>query len=155
MLKHACLAVLLGSSFGVAQTSKPAAFTSPQIVAKAKLPNQTAPIPTRTIFTPAQTGLYRLSIYATVVKADPSSQSYWYVNPAWTDDSGAVSQAGGVLFLPGTTAGPFEFDGVALLGGDAFVFEAVAGMPITISVTQGGPSDNSSYSLYYTLERLE
>ena len=30
-----------------------------------------------------------------------------------------------------------------------------AGTPINLSVTQSGPPDNSTYSLYYTLERLE
>jgi hypothetical protein len=36
------------------------------------------------------------------------------------------------------------------------IFEAKAGTPITYDVNQsGGPPDNSAYSLFYTLERLE
>jgi len=33
--------------------------------------------------------------------------------------------------------------------------EAKAGTPVTYDVTLSGPPDNSIYSLYYTLERLE
>lgn len=97
MYKTFALAVLLLSTSAFAQNAKPAPqpipLTSPQIVAKGKLPNQTAPIPTTTIFTPTQTGLYRLSIYATLTKTDPNSQSVWQINTQWTDDAGA--QQGG------------------------------------------------------------
>ncbi len=41
------------------------------------------------------------------------------------------------------------------LGGISFPFEAKAGTPITYVVEQNPSPDNSAYSLYYTLERLE
>jgi hypothetical protein len=73
MHKTLCVAVLLLPTFALAQGGKSATppFPSPLIVAKGKLVNQTAPIPTTTIFTPIQTGLYRLSVYATVTKTEP------------------------------------------------------------------------------------
>src|SRR5882757_9204647 len=93
MYKTLCLAVLLLPGFALAQAPKPATtpFSSPLIVAKGKLRNQSAPIPTTTIFTPTQDGLYRLSVYATVTKTDQSSQSYWFFNLGWTDDAESVS----------------------------------------------------------------
>src|SRR5437588_11107787 len=99
MYKTLCAAVLLLPTFAVAQTRNPAVSpVSPPIVARGKLVNQTAPIPTTTIFTPAQDGLYRLSAYATIIKADPSSSSNWAYTPSWTDDSGLLNTATSQLF---------------------------------------------------------
>src|ERR1700674_1202503 len=90
MYKTLCVAVLLLPTFALAQSGKPATpFTSPLIVAKAKLVNQTAAIPTTTIFTPTHSGLYRLSLYMTVSKIDPQSSTSRGFALAWTDDGGA------------------------------------------------------------------
>ncbi len=154
MLKFACFVVLLVSTFGLAQASKP--FPSPKIVATGKVLNQTEQIPIKTIFTSPQTGLYRLSVYATLVKADPNSQANWCFSPLWTDDSGTISwQTSIFLCAAGNSIGPFQFEGSNTLGGAALVFEAKAGTLITYSVTQTGPPDSSAYSLYYTVERLK
>src|ERR1700685_1828911 len=91
MYKSICVALFLLPTLALAQrsTSTPVtSYASPQIVAKGKLPNQTAPILTTTIFTPIQTGLYRLSMYATLTRTDPNSQSLWQINTGWTDDAG-------------------------------------------------------------------
>src|SRR6266496_6591181 len=80
MYKTLCVVALLAGLValtGRSSSAAPAPFTSPLIVAKGKLVNQTAPIPTTTIFTPNQTGLYRISVYVTLTKSDPSSQSFW------------------------------------------------------------------------------
>jgi hypothetical protein len=126
-----------------------ASNASAAIVAKGKLLNQTAPI-TKTIYTPTATGLYRLSVYATVTVANPSSQSTWNDRVQWTDDSGVLSTQG--LGQSGNALGPF-FWFVACCW--SIPLEVKAGTPITFSVTQSGPADNSAYSVYYTLERLE
>jgi hypothetical protein len=156
MYKTLCIAVLLLPAFALAQHSNSTpttSYASPQIVAKGKLPNQTAPIPTTTIFTPVQTGLYRLSVYATISSADPNSKAYWDYSYSWTDDAGVQSQRG---FLIGTSLilGQFAFLDVNL-GAPSMPFEAKAGTPITHNMTQYNGPDNSAYSLYYTLERLE
>jgi hypothetical protein len=159
MYKTLALAILLLPTLTVAQEAKPAApipLTQPQIVAKGKLPNQTAPIPTTTIFTPTQTGLYRLSIYATISKADPSSGSGWIYNLQYTDDSGPQIL---YQFLWGYNNVPGQFTVYSQLfqdfAGPTITFEAKAGTPVSHSLTLSGPPDNSAYSLYYTLERLE
>jgi hypothetical protein len=124
----------------------------PQIVAKGKALNQTATIPTTTIYTPKQTGLFSLSVYGTIVAADSSSQSEWQYNLQWTDDSGTVNSAT-PLYGTDNTAG--SFSNFIWKWGDAMPIEVKAGTPITFTVSQSGPADKSAYSLYYVLERLE
>ena len=130
------------------------------IIKKGKLKNQTAPIPETVIVTPSTDGLFRLSVYATVTTANIASESFWSVNLFWTDDAGP--QVGpGVLFTYqgvselGSFIPEYSPYGTGAGGGFDTVFEAKAGTPISYSVTQQGLPDNSAYSLYYTLERLE
>src|SRR5467141_1122032 len=91
MYKALCVAALLWAMFALTTPTLASGLPSPVIVAKGKWTRQTAPIPTTTLFTPTQDGLYRLSIYATLTTADSSSQTYWYVNVFWTDDEGPQS----------------------------------------------------------------
>ncbi len=158
MYKSVCVLVVLLAAFAFTSGSRsadasPTTPVSPPIVARAKLVNQTATIPSTTIFAPTQDGLYRLSVYAIVTKTDTNSGSFWSYGPAFTDDSGPHS-LGELLTGYGNSLGTFTYE--AQYGaGIAMPFEAKAGSPITYSVTQVGPPDNSAYSLYYTLERLE
>ena len=157
MYKTLVVAILLLPTFALGQRRNSApttSYASPQIVARGKFPNQTAPILTATIFTPTQTGLYRLSVYATISKADPNSRAYWAYTFNWTDDSGVQSQPQ-LLIGYAPNLGQFYYQGGITLGGTSMPFEAKAGTPITHDVTQYYGPDNSAYSLYYTLERLE
>jgi hypothetical protein len=97
MYKTLCAVVLL-STFVLAQGSKststptPAnSFSLPLIVAKGKLVNRTTTVPMTTIFTPTQTGLYRLSVYMTTAIHNASSTQDWEYNVSWSDDAGAES----------------------------------------------------------------
>jgi hypothetical protein len=161
MYKTVCVAVLLLPTFALAQAYNPAPlpFASPLIVAKGKLVNQTAPIPTTTIITPPQSGLFRLSVYATLTKSDSTSDSSWLFNVAWTDDSGVESTSYGEIEPLSTGGfaklGSFIWSGVDHRYGATLTFEAAAGTSVSYYVHQQGNPDNSSYSLYYTLERLE
>jgi hypothetical protein len=151
MYKALYVAVLLVPMFAVAQNTKGATtppFASPLIVAKGKLVNQTAQIPLTTIFTPKQSGLFRLSAYLSVTQADPNSQAFWYFTPLWTDEG---STNGVTAFLVTVDS----LLGTAGTGGSSITFEAKAGTPIQYSVLQNGGPDNSAYLVYYTLERLE
>jgi hypothetical protein len=126
-------------------------------VAHGKLVNQSAPIPTTTILTPAQNGLYRLSAYATITTPASNYGGFWEYNFMWTDDSGIAATGGNSVLYAGsgnTSAGPFVWNGVAAFG-PTIIFEAKAGTPIAYSVTLAGTPDDSVYALYYTLERLE
>jgi hypothetical protein len=153
------IAVVLLAAFAFTSGSRsadasPTTPIGPAIVAHGKLLNQTTTLPSTTIFTPTHDGLYRLSVYATVSKADPSSQSIWNYNIAWTDDAGAESE-GSIVWQSGAFQGQFQYEGLFQQGGAVIPVQAKAGTPITYSVIQGGSPDNSTYSLYYTLERLE
>ncbi len=159
MYKALCVVALLLAIFALTSGSKPAdasatGLPSPVIVARGKVLNQTLPIPTTTIFTPEQTGLYRLSVYATLTAGAENTNSYWSYNPVWTDDSGVLSNAGGILFSNDGSKGSFDWSNVNTIG-STIVLEAMAETAITYSVSQYGPPDGSVYSLYYTLERLE
>jgi hypothetical protein len=158
MNKTLCvMVVLLGGalalSFGSASTPI-AGPTSPVIIVKRRLVNQTAPIPTTTIFAPAHDGVYRLSAYATITQADPNSQSYWIWNPTWTDDAGSANCNGQCYIGAGNTPGQFQLQ-LGLQLGVVMTIEAKAGTPIAYSVYQQGSPDNSAYSLYYVLEQIE
>src|SRR5258706_13944405 len=91
MFKTLCVAVLLLSTFALTQArNSTVGPVSPPIVARGKLLNQTAPIPTTTIFTPTQTGLYRLSVYGTVTTSTCSGSS-GVPKSQWTHDVGAFA----------------------------------------------------------------
>ncbi len=152
MYKVLCTMLVAVASLAAAQTAQP---TQPTIVAKAKLIHQSLPILETTIFTPDEDGLYRLSMYASVTRANPNSTSTWEVNLFWSDDAGPVS-VDQFLDGSGNIAGPFLLDSFAFpnVGGPPAVFEAKAQSKISFSVTQGY-DDNSEFLLYYVLERLE
>jgi len=160
MYKTLDISVVMLAAFAFTSGSRsadasPTNSIGPAIVARGKLVNQTTPIPTTTIFTPTQTGLYRISVYATVAISDPSSQSSWNYDLGWTDDAGKQN-AYTLLWQYGQHLGQFANDTSFLDGGVVRVFEAKAGTPITHDLFQGGgPPDSSAYSLYYALERLE
>lgn len=153
VFKTLVVAVLLLPTFVLAQSHKTP--TSPLVVAKGKLLNQTANIPTTTIFTPPQSGLYRLSVYGTLTTAGAvNASSNWLYTPSWTDDSGVLTNAADILFSNNGAQGPFVWSQVNSIGA-TILLEAKGGTAITYSVTQDGPPDGSVYSLYYALERLD
>jgi hypothetical protein len=152
MYKTLCVAVLLLPTFALAQANSPATPVSPPIVAKGKLLNQTAPIPATTIFTPVQSGLYRLTVYGTITTSTCSG-SVWTFTPEWTDDSGVLGNASGIVQSNGNCLGSFFSFDSGFSTGATITFEAKGATAITYNVA--GSSDGSAYSLYYTLERLE
>jgi len=155
MYKTLALAVWLLSTITFAQEAKPASasastsYASPQIVAKGRLRNQTANIPITTIFTPPVDGFYRLSAYSTETVPISGSTNYWNFSVYWTDDGG--SEANGPMLQE--VAGGYGSDGYP--SGTVCVFDAKAGQPISFSMSLSDGTDGGTYSLYYTLERLE
>jgi hypothetical protein len=134
---------------GIAHVSaNPAVSSSPQFVAEAKLVDQTATIPVTTIYTAPSDGLYRISFYPSITKADPESRSSWSFNVFWTD-LGAPFSFAPLSTGNGDRAGSFENATTPI------AIQMKAGTSLTYSVTQSGSPDSSVYSLYYTLEKLE
>src|SRR4051812_20706904 len=102
MYKALCAAALLVGLLaltGRSSSAAPAPFSSPLVVAKGKLVNQTGPISSAAIFTPPQGGVYRLAVYMTQTVPVTTSGANWNLNVAWSDDAGS-ELANGVLFLP-------------------------------------------------------
>ncbi len=158
MNKVLCVAVLLLGTIALTgrnSTAAPVGPAYPLIVAKAKLLNQTAAIPTTTIYTPAQNGLYRLSVYATMT--NPPADTVWTFDFAWTDDSGSLQSGGGSLLQSnGDSTGSFLLaNSTYNQMGAAVIIEAKGGTAITYDMSQSGAPDGSAYNLYYILERLE
>jgi hypothetical protein len=78
-----CIGLMSGRSSGASNFS-----FSPQVVQRVALIGQTGAIPTTTLFTPSQKGLYRISAYMTATNLEGGQGSYsWVLN--WTDDAGA------------------------------------------------------------------
>lgn len=165
MYKTACLAVLLAVLAFMAGSkssgSVPVTLTTPMIVASGKLLNQKGPF-SQTIYTPGVSGVFRLSLYATITTADPASSSNWLYGYSWTDASGTLQNVGNALVAGDYQLGQF-YDGApfeitfstVFNGGITTTFQANKGMPITHFTEQSGGSDNSAYSVYYVLERLQ
>src|SRR5258706_13448177 len=100
MFKTLCVAVLLLSTFALTQArNSTVGPVSPPIVARGKLLNQTAPIPTTTIFTPTQTGLYRLSVYGTVTTSTCSGSDE-HPHPLRNQLLGALQATPDGIFQP-------------------------------------------------------
>jgi hypothetical protein len=139
--------------FAIAQNTKGATtppFTSPLIVAKGKLVNQTANIPTTPIFTPPVDGLYRFSAYSIqTVPVIGNYNTFWNFNIYWTDDAG--SQFNSPMFQ--CICGGWGNGGYPT--GTVSIFEEKAGQPISFSMLLSNGTEGGTYSLYYTLERLE
>jgi hypothetical protein len=160
MYKNLCIAVLL-LAFGLVamrSTGSPTAgSTPPAIVAKLTLPNQTAAIPTTVLYTPSQTGLFRVSVYMTTPVANESS-NYWTLQLGWSDEAGVENM--GTFGLDETTSNatpPTAWGAVGSTGlpiGPA-VIRCIGGQPITYSVSPTAQSDLGSYSLYAIVERLD
>jgi hypothetical protein len=158
MYKTLCVAALLLALFALTSGSKPAdasatGLPSPTILAKAKLVNQTAPIPATTIFTPSQDGLYRVSVYMSQTQLG-GGYGAWDFNLNWSDNAGTEGATPYELSDNNGFDGHYVNNLNASLPGATILLEAIRGVPVTYSV-QALSSPAGSYELYYVVERLE
>lgn len=144
------LATIVFTSGNNAVHASTPTITSPVIVASGSLQKQTGPIAKTGIFTPTQTGLYRLSVYMTQT-APSANDAVWEFFLTWTDDAG--NELAGTIGVNATQKPPNAW------GSGAFypeVFEAVAGQPVSYEVFLGnGFRKGGTYSFYYTIEQLQ
>src|SRR5258708_639020 len=133
-------------------------FVGPHVVATVKVTNQTAAIPTTTIYRPRQSGLYRISSYIATTTPGNLDGGYWNLWLGWTDDAGAETMA--PLELRGVVTPPNAYGYTPSTGdlnafpggGSSFVIRAVAGTPVTYAVTNTGT--NGTYEVVLAVERL-
>jgi hypothetical protein len=158
MYKVLCLVGLLLATFALTSGSKPAdasasGLPSPVILARVSLTNQTAVIPTTTIFTPAQSGVYRVSTYLAQTANLQTGLGTWYLEFNWTDEAGAEQAT--PIFVVDRQAAPQAYGSTQ--AGDLvnnFTFRAIAGQPVSYSVTDLGSGAAGTYELFIVLERL-
>ena len=154
MYKASCVAALLLGTFALTSGSKPAdasasGLPSPVIVARASLVNHTAALPQTTIFTPTQTGVYRVSAYIAMTTA--SSTGFWTFEFCWTDEGG--TNLAQMLNLDSTRVPAYGTDPSGNPVG-SFTFRAIAGQPVSYDVTDGGTGAGGTYEVFFTIERL-
>jgi len=128
-------------------------FVGPRVIAKIAL-KSAAPVDPTILFTPPQTGVYRISGYMTMITSNINGISGWVPLLNWSDDAGA-EQAPLLTALDNRTP-PSAW---ALSGTEGspgpFTFEAVGGVPVTYSMLQPGDIDGGTYELFLVVERLE
>jgi hypothetical protein len=154
--KNLSIAVLL-VAFGLVaarSTGTPAPnATSPVILKKLVLKNQTASIPTTTLFTPATGGLFRVSAYMTQTSPGTGS-GQWLLQMNWTDDAGQEYDAIGGVYDKATQSLAYctatESELAFVPCGATFV--ANAGTPVTYSVQ--GDGGGGTYEVFLVVERL-
>jgi hypothetical protein len=118
------------------------------------LPNQTATIPTTTLFTPGTTGLFRISAYMTQVATVSGSYNTTF-NLGWSDDAGqeTTSVSAPPIQQPPEVFPPqawgWNYEGGP---GNTLTIQAVAGQPITFWTANS--RSVGTYSLYIVVERL-
>jgi hypothetical protein len=137
--------LLLGAiAIGFATNNQPSgAFIGPRVVAKIDVLNQTGQISPTTLLTPRTSGMFRVSVYETMVAAGDGNS----VQINWTDEAGVQSaNVGGTNFFTYcvSQAGPPPC-GTTLY--------AVGGTPIIYSTS--ADSNGGTYDLHIVVERLE
>jgi hypothetical protein len=105
---------------------------------------QTGSIPATTLFTPSESGVFRVSAY---IELSNNAGGYFPEDfLSWTDDFASNQQAMGGVSGYGTT------DGSAYIASQMLVTD-VANQPIQLSTTVN-PNEKGFYNLYVVVERL-
>jgi hypothetical protein len=155
MYKNLSIALLIGA-FGlvaIRSSGTPNTNSTPTIIKKVVLSNQTAVIPTTTLITPGTTGLFRISAYMTQIATAQGGPTTF--NLGWSDDAGQeTSWVAEPPIVQQTDAVPPLSWGQNYEGGpgNTVTIEGVAGQPITFWTANS--SSVGTYSLYIVVERL-
>lgn len=144
-MKHFLLLAffIVTSLFAFAQNAKTngtvtcAAF--PCVVATLSLSHQNAVFTQEPIYTPAASGLFRISYYEVV---SPINGVGWNFTWSWTDD------------IKTRSFGPFLLTQGNYFNAGLPGIWVVAGQPITYTVTKGG-NGTGNYDLFATIEQLQ
>jgi hypothetical protein len=125
-------------------------FREPHVIAKVDLTNQTAGIPTTTIFTPTHTGLYRLSNAMTMSTPVPNSNGQWTLFLNWTDEGGMETAFLAQLSDSATPPQDYPTPG---LGENPIIFKALAGTPVSYQVFSDFGA--GTYAISFVVERID
>lgn len=115
-----------------------------EVVAEVSLTNQTGTV-YGTLYTPPQTGVFRVSFMLQCTKGDPVNGQGLFPSIGWTDDNHDE------LFSPG---GPVLDQRPGAPSSFIVIIKAIAGTPISWSVNPVNKNDTSEYEVYIALERI-
>ena len=157
MSRFACFvaffATFLSLSLGVPSAACGQTLTAPLIVASGKMVGQTKGISTTTLYTPSETGLFRVSAYMCMTKPGNTPNRQWIFVLNWTDDAGKEADQLADIVVNAVPPNAYALSFILPAG---FAFEAVAGEPITFTVDLSkGTGTTGTYSVYYTVEQLQ
>jgi hypothetical protein len=153
MNKALCVMVFLSLSLSLPTAARAQNLTSPLIVASGKMVGQTKPISKTILYTPSETGLFRVSVYMCMTKPGNTSNRDWVFFLNWTDDAGPEFDQLADLVV---NSGPPNSYALSYIHPAGFAFEAVGGEPIAFSVdASSGAGTMGMYSLYYTVEQIQ
>lgn len=140
MKHYLILLILVGASLSAfGQTCT----TFPCVVASVSLTNQTQPLPSTPIFTPTNSGIFRISAYLSTSKTNNPFAS-WTVSLGWTDDIGPRQ------------SGPKAFQNASTAGIGTFVVQSLGGQPLFFRTrSDSGASGSLRYNLFIVVEQLE
>jgi hypothetical protein len=117
--------------------------TFPRVVKTFSICNLTDPLPTTTVFTPAKTGIYRVTLMVVVTQGNGQSYSAWTALLGW--DNGYQG------------SGPLGWDiGVKGTGSTsvAFTDRLMLNKPVTISSSSTGDVSGTTYLVRVIIEQL-
>ncbi len=125
----------------------------PTVVATMNQRGITQGIPQTMLFTPSATGVFRASTYLGVT-TPVTGGNVWEADLNWTDDAGVEEATLSIVsdnFIP-----PHDWGSVGVLGvNPTFVFEAVAGHPVSFTLQQSLDNPPGAVGLTITIERLQ
>jgi len=150
MNKALAVAVLLVGAFVFGFATNNTADREPHVVAKVDFTNQTAGIPTTTIFTPTHTGLYRVSNAMTMSSPVPNSNGGWNLIFNWTDEGGTETAFLAQLSNAATPNQDYPTPG---LGENPLIFKALAGTPVSYQVFSDFGA--GTYAISFVVERID
>lgn len=130
------LTVILLGSISLAQRQV-------EVVAEVGLTNQTGTM-SRTLFTPATSGVFRVNFMIQCTGGDIQNSSALVPTLDWVDGNGPEFYPGFFGVPDGAPMPPYSF---------VFIIKAKGGRPIVWGI-QEQPQDTSTYNVYLALERI-
>jgi hypothetical protein len=131
-----CFIVILGS-WGTLLAQAPAHQW--KVVQVVQLAEQTAPIPTTTIFTPTTVQLYRITVYLDCGGHGVDSGEYWQFIVGWSSNGGGLEGSCG----PGAASGQIA------------PFIGKPGTPVFYDILTGSTTPTFPYAFEIVVEQLE
>jgi hypothetical protein len=148
MKRIACLLVtlLIGAAcFGQTATKETAQNPGfPRVVARLNLLQRTKAIGPETLYTPTNSGVFRITTVMVCTIPNGSVTGVWKANVDWTNEVGPNSVAFDVVGTKSPGTGFIEW-----------ILNASAGTPISLSTSAFSDTSGSQYNAYIILEQLE